>query len=191
MAIESARVWVLDGKDESIQRLIESVSASHHRLEAVARQIVETGHVRTTRLPGWTNAHLLCHLERNAASHVPMLEATLKGNLVDQYPGGASGRRAEIDSGSHRPLGVLASAFDLRTSAYGPDGVKWSSTPSTLTRTSRSWIGPPILRPPDSTSRFGDSSFVPSKTDYRVAFTVNYATRESVHGGAAKRSPPT
>ena len=95
--------------------------------------MVETGNVRSTLLPGWTNAHLLCHVERNAASHVRMLEATLKGDLVDQYSGGASGRQAEIDSGSHRPLGVLASALEttdrqLEAQWHLMDRTSWHSS---------------------------------------------------------------
>jgi len=111
MAVEDGGSWVLDGEPASIGRLVEVVSASHRRLEAIAREIAEAGPVRNTRLPGWTNAHLLCHLERNAASHLRMLEAAMSGGLVDQYPGGDAGRRAEIDAGSRRSLGVLASAL--------------------------------------------------------------------------------
>jgi maleylpyruvate isomerase len=63
--------------------------------------------VRESRLPGWTNAHVICHLERNAASHVRLLEAAVAGDLVDQYEGGDAGRQAAIESGSHRPLDEL------------------------------------------------------------------------------------
>jgi maleylpyruvate isomerase len=108
VVVDGEGVWVLDGGQASIGRLVEELSASHRRLEAIASQIAEGGLVCDTRLAGWTNAHLLCHLERNAASHLRMLVAAMTGQLVEQYPGGDGGRRAEIDAGSRRSLDALA-----------------------------------------------------------------------------------
>ncbi len=99
--------WVLDGRPESIERLVAEVAESHRRLEALAAVVASAGSPRASGLPGWTTAHLLCHLERNAASHIRMLEAALRDEVVEQYERGDAGRAAEIESGSLRPLDAL------------------------------------------------------------------------------------
>ena len=106
-----AASWVFDGRPESIARLAEEVAASHRRTEVLAATVASGGVPEPTALPGWTTAHLICHLERNAASHIRMLEAALRDEVVDQYEGGDAGRAAEIETGSMRPLGDLAAAL--------------------------------------------------------------------------------
>lgn len=106
-----AASWVFDGRPENIARLVEEVAASHRRSEVLAATFASAGEPEATALPGWTTAHLICHLERNAWSHIRMLEAALRDEVVDQYEGGDAGRAAEIDIGSMRPLGDLAAAL--------------------------------------------------------------------------------
>lgn len=54
-------------------------------------------------LPGWSVAHVLSHVARNADSHMRRAAASIEGLMIDQYPGGFSGRAAEIDAGADRP----------------------------------------------------------------------------------------
>ncbi len=49
-------------------------------------------------LPGWTRGHVLAHLARHAEAHAKML----RGETDSQYPGGAEGRRADIEAGADR-----------------------------------------------------------------------------------------
>jgi maleylpyruvate isomerase len=60
-----------------------------------------------SQLPGWTRAHLLTHIARNADSHVRMLSAARGGEKVEQYAGGSEGRAAEIDAGASRSASEL------------------------------------------------------------------------------------
>ena len=56
-----------------------------------------------SRLPGWSVGHVLTHLARNGDSMAWRLEGSARGEVVDQYPGGASARAAAIDAGAGRP----------------------------------------------------------------------------------------
>ena len=58
-------------------------------------------------LAGWTVAHLLTHLARNADSHVRRTEAAIAGVVVDQYPGGLTERAADIEAGAGRSAAAV------------------------------------------------------------------------------------
>ena len=66
-------------------------------------------------LPDWTVGHLLTHIARNADSVVRRLEGSARGEVLDQYEGGFEGRRADIETGAHRPAAELVA--DVRTTA--------------------------------------------------------------------------
>jgi maleylpyruvate isomerase len=57
---------------------------------------------RRSLLPGWTVAHVLAHVARNADSHRRRAEAAVRGDVIDQYPGGLEGRAAEIERDAAR-----------------------------------------------------------------------------------------
>lgn len=58
-------------------------------------------------LPDWTVGHVLTHIARNADSVIRRLEAAVRGQIVDQYPGGYAARAAEIAAGALRPASDL------------------------------------------------------------------------------------
>jgi maleylpyruvate isomerase len=62
---------------------------------------------RPSRLPGWTNGHLVTHLARNADTVVRRLDAALAGHVVDMYEGGPPARAAAIEAGAGRPASDL------------------------------------------------------------------------------------
>jgi maleylpyruvate isomerase len=78
-----------------------------------------------TRLPGWTVGHLLTHLARNADSHRRMIEAADRGEVADQYEGGAAGRDADIERGAGRSLVALLA--DATSSAASLEEA-WAAT---------------------------------------------------------------
>ena len=81
---------------------------------------------RPSLLPGWTVGHVLSHLARNADSHVRRTEAASTGMVVDQYPGGLTGREAEIEAGSGRPARTLVD--DVRRSCLAVEA-GWRAVP--------------------------------------------------------------
>jgi maleylpyruvate isomerase len=94
----SRPIEVIEGLGVTEQSLVASL---HGLTDETARQ--------PSLLPNWSVGHVLTHLARNADSVVRRLEAAVRGEIVDQYPGGFAGRSAEIEMGASR------SARDLVT----------------------------------------------------------------------------
>lgn len=57
---------------------------------------------RSSLLPGWTVGHVLTHLARNAEAMCSRIEGVMRGDVVEQYAGGAVGRAAAIEAGAAR-----------------------------------------------------------------------------------------
>lgn len=93
---------------------IRRVADAQERLEAAIAGLTDSRVRLPSQLPGWTVAHLLTHVARNADSHVRRAEAAANDEVVEQYAGGLAGRLAEIDAGADRPADVLIA--DVRTS---------------------------------------------------------------------------
>jgi maleylpyruvate isomerase len=81
----------VDGCRESQRRLLEAIDG-----------LTDEQARRPSLLPDWTVGHVLTHLARNADSVVRRLDGAARGVIVDQYPGGATGRAADIESGAGR-----------------------------------------------------------------------------------------
>lgn len=93
--------------DRSLQRTIDGATAAHRRVESAVGGLDDTGARRPCLLEGWTVAHVLAHLARNAESHVRALEGARRGQRVARYPGGPAQREADIERGA------TTSAVDL------------------------------------------------------------------------------
>lgn len=81
---------------------IASCRAAHLRLFATVDAVPDAALATESRLPGWSVAHVLTHLARNADSMVRRLEGARQGGLVQQYDGGREGRTRDIDGGAMR-----------------------------------------------------------------------------------------
>jgi len=77
------------------------------RLLATIAPLDDATMARPSLLAGWTVAHLLTHLARNADSHVRRTTAAIAGVVVDQYPGGLAERAADIEAGSGRSAAAV------------------------------------------------------------------------------------
>jgi len=86
---------------------VEECRNAHDRLIAGIVDLSDEQVAQPSRLPDWTRAHVLSHLASNADSVLRRLSAAREGHLVDQYAGGAEGRRDEIERGSMRPAAEL------------------------------------------------------------------------------------
>ena len=95
---------------------IELCRAAHARLVATVDRITDQVVRSPSRLPGWTVAHVLTHLARNADGHVRRLQGALGGEDVPRYPGGTAQRDGDIDEGARRP--ALAIVADLSTAQH-------------------------------------------------------------------------
>src|SRR5919198_4331383 len=91
---------------------IDGCLAAQARLAALVDRLSDDDVRRPSLLAGWTVGHVLTHLARNADSHVGMVQAAQRGEMVPQYAGGAEERARGIEAGWSRPAAAIAD--DLR-----------------------------------------------------------------------------
>ena len=112
--------------DAALARDLGRVAGAQKRFEATIAAFGDEQVREPSSLPEWTVGHLLTHVARNADSHRRRAEAAVRGEIVDQYPGGFPARAAEIEDGAARPADELID--DVRTSAAAmSEG--WSQVP--------------------------------------------------------------
>lgn len=86
-------------------RDMAGATAAQKRLIASLEDLTDEQVRSNSLLPGWSVAHVLTHLARNADSHGRMLEASQRGEISDQYRPGS--REVEIEAGAVRPAREL------------------------------------------------------------------------------------
>ncbi|MCK9920546.1 maleylpyruvate isomerase N-terminal domain-containing protein [Frankia sp. AgPm24] len=91
--------------------LLAGVTAAHRRLVELLANVEDEVLRRPCGLPGWSVAHLLTHLARNAEGHAGMVEAASAGGVGDQYPGGRAQRDGDIEAGRDVPAAVARVAI--------------------------------------------------------------------------------
>ncbi len=99
-----------------LDRDVAGAADAHQRLLTHLDERDPVASSRPSRLPGWTVGHVLTHLARNADGFVRMLEGADRGEIVDQYEGGAEGRERDIEEGSTRSWDELVD--DVRRSIW-------------------------------------------------------------------------
>ncbi|MEU6349259.1 maleylpyruvate isomerase family mycothiol-dependent enzyme [Streptomyces sp. NPDC047072] len=95
--------------------LLEWLAAGTSLLNTELDQADETWVSSPSTLPGWTTAHLLTHLARNADALDNLITWAATGVETPMYPQGASGRMRDIEEGADRPAQVILK--DVRDSA--------------------------------------------------------------------------
>jgi maleylpyruvate isomerase len=114
--------------DDEVRRDLAGMRAAHTAVEARLSDLDDAVARRPSRLPGWSVGHLVTHLARNADSVTRRLHGVARGQVVDQYAGGAAGRAAEIEAGAGRPavdlvddLVAAHARLDAAVAALGKD----------------------------------------------------------------------
>jgi maleylpyruvate isomerase len=106
--------------------VIEHVSDAQRRFNTTIEDLDDDAVRRDSRLPGWSVAHVIAHVSRNADSHVRRAEAASRGEVVEQYAGGYAGRAAEIEAAARHPAAALIA--DARSSAEQL-AIAWAAVP--------------------------------------------------------------
>ena len=101
--------------DDALAAALDEMAAATDRVLASVDRLTEEAAHGPSLLPGWTRAHVLTHLARNADAMVNLVLAARTGDGRPMYPGGPEGREAEIAAGVGRHLGDLR--LDLAESA--------------------------------------------------------------------------
>jgi maleylpyruvate isomerase len=111
---------------------VEGCSAAHQRLLADVEAFDETWVRGDSLLPGWSRAHVLTHLARNAEGLTRLLEHANRGEIADQYPGGAAARNEAIELGSLRSMREILDDLRART---------WALEAAWVAMTADGWQG--------------------------------------------------
>jgi maleylpyruvate isomerase len=91
---------------------IEGCRGAHERMAAILASVSDDEVQRPSRLPGWSVAHVITHLARNAEAMHRRIDGATRGELVEQYAGGAAGRAAAIEAGAARsPVAIVEDAI--------------------------------------------------------------------------------
>jgi len=110
--------------DHAPHDVLAQLAESEGRMRAIVTPLAEVDLSMPSTLPGWTLAHLLTHLARNADSHGRRIEAAHRGEVIDQYEGGLVGRDREIDEGAQRD--AVSIVDDLIESSLRLDAAWWT-----------------------------------------------------------------
>jgi maleylpyruvate isomerase len=92
--------------DLQMDDALEQVSAATERLLATVSELSPFELDRPTLLPGWSRAHLLSHVARNADAGRALLLGVRSGQPAQMYASAAT-READIEFGSRRPGEVI------------------------------------------------------------------------------------
>ena len=100
---------------DSLGPALDEMADATDRLLASVDGLDDTALRGPSLLPGWTRAHLLTHVARNADGLVNLASWARTGNETPMYAGGRAGRDADIEAGSDRHIGDIR--LDLSESA--------------------------------------------------------------------------
>ena len=106
---------------------VAGCAESHQRLLQSLDSLTDDQCREPSALPGWTRGHVLSHLARNAESHVHVLQCAARGEVGEQYVGGAKARKEGIESHANDSAESLINA--VRRSIYALEG-QWAATNS-------------------------------------------------------------
>ncbi|HEY3831740.1 MAG TPA: maleylpyruvate isomerase N-terminal domain-containing protein [Acidimicrobiia bacterium] len=110
--------------DHAPHDVLAQLAESEARMRAIVTPLAEVDLSLASALPGWSLAHLLTHFARNADSHVRRIEGARRGEVVDQYEGGAEGRERQIEEGATRDAASIVD--DTIESSVRLDAAWWT-----------------------------------------------------------------
>ncbi|MDF9811752.1 maleylpyruvate isomerase family mycothiol-dependent enzyme [Streptomyces sp. SPB162] len=95
--------------------VLEQAAKGTAAFEAAVHRLTDPGFTRSSYLPGWSRAHVVAHVARNAHALVNLLIWARTGVETPMYASGDQ-RGREIEEGARRP------AEDLRADLLAADG---------------------------------------------------------------------
>jgi maleylpyruvate isomerase len=89
------------------EEAIAAVDEAYAMLRRATIPLTDAAVRGASLLPGWTRAHVLTHLARNADGNAFIVAGAAFGEQWPQYPGGPDQRVADIDAGAGRGVTEL------------------------------------------------------------------------------------
>lgn len=127
--------------DAQLAAHLDGVRAAHRTLLAALGGLDDATARRPSLLPGWTVAHAVTHIARNADSNTWVLEGALNGEERVQYPGGGAMREDDIAAGAARSAHDLVD--DVRAACQRLEVTYGEMTPDAWDRQGRKVGGDP------------------------------------------------
>ncbi len=90
-----------------LDRDCAGAASAHRRVIASLGDLTDDQVKQPSLLPGWTVGHVVTHIARNAEGQLRMLQAALRGEIGQMYPGGLEQRTCDIEAGVHRSAADL------------------------------------------------------------------------------------
>jgi maleylpyruvate isomerase len=98
--------------------LLNQVHAAGARVLKTVLELDAEALAEPSALPGWSRAHVVVHLARNADAQRRLIAGALRGETqVEQYPGGAEGRDREIALGVTEPAALILEGLQAAVAA--------------------------------------------------------------------------
>jgi maleylpyruvate isomerase len=90
------------------EQVLTAATQAHGRVESALATLTDNEAHEASLLPGWSRAHVVTHLARNADALNRLAVGVLTGTPAEMYPGGPDARKAAIEEGAGRPASLLA-----------------------------------------------------------------------------------
>lgn len=110
----------------SVVMELDRVRDANARLLATVSGLDESALRGPSLLPGWSRAHVVVHLARNADAQSRMVDGALRGEIVEQYAGGEQGRAREIEEGATAAAATIVAELESSVAALDQ---RWATLP--------------------------------------------------------------
>lgn len=181
--------------DLRLERDIAGMFDAQQTLMARIADLTDEEVLLPSRLPDWTVGHVLTHIARNGDSFAWRLEGSARGEVVDQYPGGADRRAADIEAGARTSAELFADLVTVHERldvAVGcMQGDAWDAVTRDLGGTLRPARDLPVRRWREVEVHHVDLGLGYEITDWPDEFVERSCPQRSPVSGPASPESPT
>ena len=85
-----------------LDRDLAGAAKAHTTVIAALQGLTDEQVRQASLLPNWTVGHALAHIAGNAVGHRRMIDAAIRGQVGEMYPGGPEQRNNDIEAGARR-----------------------------------------------------------------------------------------
>ena len=90
-----------------LDRDLAGAAKAHSTVIAALQGLTDEQVRQPSLLPGWTVGHVVAHIAGNAIGHRRMIDAAIRGDVGEMYPGGREQRNGDIEAGARRTAAEL------------------------------------------------------------------------------------
>ena len=110
-----------------LARDLAGAAKAHSTVIAALQGLTDEQVRQASLLPGWTVGHVVAHIAGNAIGHRRMIDAAIRGEVGEMYPGGHEQRTNDIEAGARRTAAELVAEV---TATAAQLEAAWAAVPS-------------------------------------------------------------